>query len=85
MDRDHNNLTDGDLIAAIVRGEASAFRRLVEQHEAQVAATVIGMLGKCPEAEDVGLETFVRFYQAIDSFKGNADIPYANRDKFIAE
>jgi RNA polymerase sigma-70 factor (ECF subfamily) len=39
-----------------------------------VAATVIGMLGYCPEAEDIGQETFIRFYQSLDRFRGDASI-----------
>jgi RNA polymerase sigma-70 factor (ECF subfamily) len=30
------------------------------------------MLGTTPEAEDVGQEVFVRFYQALDKFKGES-------------
>ncbi len=45
---------------------------LIKKHEAQVAATVIGMLGNCPEAEDIGQETFIRFYKSLDKFRGEA-------------
>ncbi|MEM1057556.1 MAG: sigma-70 family RNA polymerase sigma factor [Bacteroidota bacterium] len=53
-------------------GNPDAFRALVERYEAQVAATVIGMLGRGPDADDVGQETFVRFYESIDRFRGEA-------------
>jgi len=39
-----------------------------------VAATVIGMLGHCTEAEDIGQETFIRFYQSLDRSGGDARI-----------
>jgi len=39
-----------------------------------VAATVIGMLGHCPEAEDIGQETFIRFYKSLDKFRGDASV-----------
>jgi RNA polymerase sigma-70 factor (ECF subfamily) len=39
-----------------------------------VAATVIGMLGPTPEAEDVGQETFIRFYQSLKKFRGDSSI-----------
>ncbi|MBE0461678.1 MAG: RNA polymerase sigma factor, partial [Candidatus Aminicenantes bacterium] len=45
---------------------------LIKKYEAQVAATVIGMLGNCPEAEDIGQETFIRFYKSLDKFRGEA-------------
>jgi RNA polymerase sigma-70 factor (ECF subfamily) len=39
-----------------------------------VAATVIGMLGHCTEAEDIGQETFIRFYKSMDKFRGDSSI-----------
>jgi RNA polymerase sigma-70 factor (ECF subfamily) len=39
-----------------------------------VAATVIGMLGHCPEAEDIGQETFFRFYKSLDKFRGESSV-----------
>jgi RNA polymerase sigma-70 factor, ECF subfamily len=53
-------------------GDEAAFRALVERHEGQVAATVIGMLGQGAEAEDVGQEVFIRFYRALDHFREEA-------------
>lgn len=32
------------------------------------------MLGYCPETEDIGQETFIRFYQSLDKFRGEASI-----------
>lgn len=39
-----------------------------------MAATVIGMLGHCTEAEDIGQETFIRFYKSLDKFRGESSI-----------
>jgi RNA polymerase sigma-70 factor (ECF subfamily) len=39
-----------------------------------VAATVIGMLGYCTEADDIGQETFIRFYQSLDKFRGESSV-----------
>lgn len=39
-----------------------------------MAATVIGMLGHCTEAEDIGQETFIRFYKSLDKFRGKSSI-----------
>jgi len=55
--------SDEELIAAARDGDDEAFRQLVRKHQSRVAATVIGMLGQCPEADDVGQETFIRFYK----------------------
>ncbi len=32
------------------------------------------MLGQCPEAEDVGQETFIRFYQNLSDFRGESSV-----------
>ena len=64
--------TDAALIDRARAGDEAAFRGLVERYESQVAATVVGMLGPGEEADDVGQETFVRFYQALDKFRGEA-------------
>ncbi len=63
---------DTALIDRARAGDEAAFRGLVERYESQVAATVVGMLGPGDEADDVGQETFVRFYQALSKFRGEA-------------
>lgn len=67
-------MTDEQIIQAIKQGNASAFKLLISRYEPQIAATVIGMLGKCPEAEDVGQETFIRFFRSIDNFQGRSSV-----------
>ena len=63
-----------ELVAAACGGDHDAFRELVRLLEPRVAATAIGMLGHCQEAEDVGQETFIRFYNALDKFRGEAKV-----------
>lgn len=67
-------MTDQELIAAVKDGDDDAFKEIVLRYEPVVAATVIGMLGNCPEAEDVGQETFMRFYNGIKNFRGDASV-----------
>jgi len=67
-------LTDEQLVGAAREGDTVAFKELVKKYESRVAATVIGMLGDCPEADDVGQETFIRFYQALGKFRGESSI-----------
>jgi RNA polymerase sigma-70 factor (ECF subfamily) len=67
-------LTDQHIISTVLSGETEVFRELVKRYEARVAATVIGMLGKCPEAEDVGQETFIRLYNNLANFRGEASV-----------
>ena len=71
-------VTERDDDAALVDrardGDDDAFRRLVERHQAAVARTVFGMLGSRDDADDVGQETFVRFHQALASFRGESSV-----------
>ncbi len=72
--------SDADLISASSAGNQFAFRKLVERYEGRVASTVTAMLGHTAEAEDVGQETFIRFYRALDAFRGDASVStYLNR------
>jgi RNA polymerase sigma-70 factor (ECF subfamily) len=67
-------ITDEELIARSREGDESAFKELVHRYESLVAGTVIGMLGNSAEAEDVGQETFVRFYQSLRKFRGDSSV-----------
>jgi RNA polymerase sigma-70 factor, ECF subfamily len=75
---DRTAVTDTDDDAALVvraaRGDDLAFRSLVDRHQAAVARTVIGMLGAGDDADDVGQETFVRFHQALATFRGESSV-----------
>jgi len=63
---------DLELINQARKGDQQAFAGLVRRYESLVARTVIGMLGNVPEADDVGQEVFIRFYHAMDKFRGDA-------------
>ncbi len=69
-----NDHSDERLVAAAREGDEKAFMEIVKRHESRVASTVVGMLGNCPEAEDVGQETFIRFYRALGSFRGESGL-----------
>ncbi len=47
---------------------------LVDEYEPVVAATVNSMLGSGDEADDVGQETFIRFYRALDGYREEATL-----------
>jgi len=66
--------SDIELIDLARKNNHSAFKVLVERYESQVSKAVIGMLGECDEAEDVGQETFIRFYRALDKFRGDSGV-----------
>lgn len=66
--------TDEDLVEKSRNGDVQAFKELVVRNEGKVAGVVQSMLGITPESEDVGQEVFVRFYQALDKFKGESAV-----------
>jgi RNA polymerase sigma-70 factor (ECF subfamily) len=66
--------TDEALIERARRGEAQAFRSIVERYESTVAAVVHGIVGWGAEADDVGQETFVRLFRSLDRFRGDASL-----------
>lgn len=69
-----NDRSDAELLEGARRGDDSAFRRLVVRYEGVVAATVIGMLGRGADADDVGQETFIRFYGALERYRGESSL-----------
>lgn len=71
---DERALLDRALLDRASAGDAQAFREIVERYEPAVAATVVGMLGRGDDADDVGQETFIRFFDALSDFRGEASV-----------
>ncbi len=69
-----DTLTDEVLIARARVGDDVAFKSLVDRYQGKVAATVISMIGRGAEADDIGQETFIRFHRSIDKFRGEASL-----------
>ncbi len=67
-------LSDNEIIDKILNGNPDLFRLLVERYKNPVAGVIKGMLGDCPEAEDVGQETFIRLYHSLSGFRGDATL-----------
>lgn len=70
MDQDDER----EFLARLKRADEAAFRAVVERYEGQVAATVTGILGIGPDVDDIGQETFVKFYRSINRFRGESTI-----------
>ncbi|MDR3625356.1 MAG: RNA polymerase sigma factor [Ignavibacteriaceae bacterium] len=66
------NLSDMDLVLKSVSGDQAAFSIIVQRHKSKIASTVFGMLGESMEAEDIGHEVFIRFYNSMGNFKGES-------------
>jgi RNA polymerase sigma-70 factor (ECF subfamily) len=61
------------LILQVKEGRSGAFRLLVEQYMKQAYNIAFGFVNSHDDAEDVAQEAFVRIYQSIASFRGDAE------------
>lgn len=53
-------------------GDMAAFEEIVKRYEGKIARTVLGMVPEADEAEDIGQETFIRFYRSLHTFRGDS-------------
>ncbi len=60
------------IIERCKRGELSAFNELVKKYEKQVYNFAYRLTGNYDDANDIGQEAFLRVYNAIGSFRGDA-------------
>jgi RNA polymerase sigma-70 factor, ECF subfamily len=65
---------DQELVDRLRAGDRQAFRAFVDQHQASVTLTVVSMLGRTEEVDDVVQDVFVRFYESLDQFRGEASV-----------
>ena len=63
-----------ELVEQLQRGDESAFRKLVDDYEAMVYNTVVGIVQNEEDADDVTQEVFIQVYQSISSFKGESKL-----------
>lgn len=61
-------------IERLQAGEAAAFNRLVEERSADVYALLYRLTEDPEEARDLTQETFLRVFQSIKRFRGDADL-----------
>ena len=67
-------MEEKELLKLSKQGDHKAFQRLVACFEQPIAVVVKGILGDCAEAEDVGQEVFIRFYQSMHQFNGKSTL-----------
>ncbi|HWE25942.1 MAG TPA: sigma-70 family RNA polymerase sigma factor [Myxococcales bacterium] len=63
---------DNSLVREARRGDAQAFRALVERYQRRVYQLALGMVKDSDEAMDITQETFVRVHRYLPSFKGDS-------------
>lgn len=67
-----NQANDQELVELSKAGDMAAFKEFVKRHEGKVAGVIYSILGQGIEAEDVGQEVFVKFYESLARFKGES-------------
>ena len=69
---ERDDLEEAAFVERLRARDERAFNELVRAHERRVFGLVFRMVGNCEEAEDLAQEVFVRVFEAIDQFRGDA-------------
>ncbi len=65
-------VTDEELVARVVAGEAHLYELLIRRHNQRLYRTIRGVLRRDDEVEDVMQEAYVNAYAHLKSFRGDA-------------
>ena len=65
-------MREQELISRIILGDELAFKELVMTKQTLVYNTVLGLLQNTEDAEDVTQEVFIKVFESIHQFKGEA-------------
>ena len=65
-------LTDDELVARSIGGDAESFNQLILRWERPIYALAYRVIGREEDARDVCQETFLRAFRALPGFKGQA-------------
>lgn len=71
---DLKTTNDINLVNDALTGNMAAFEAIVSKYEPMVAKIIIPMLGNSYDADDIGQETFIRFYKSMEKFKGESQL-----------
>src|SRR6186997_3192044 len=61
-------------IERLKRGDASAFEQLVAERSGEIYGLLYRLTENAEEARDLTQETFLRAFQSIERFRGDADV-----------
>lgn len=67
-----DELHDELIVARIIAGERRLFGVLYQRYRARIVALAFGMTGQREQAEDLTQEIFLRVYQRLGTFQGQA-------------
>lgn len=63
---------EADLVKRALGGELAAYDELVRRYQERVYATIYHMTANHEDANDLAQETFIKAYQALNTFKGGS-------------
>lgn len=66
--------SEDQFLERLKRGEAAAFEQLVAEKSGDIYALLYRLTSDAEEARDLTQETFLRAFQAISKFRGDADL-----------
>ncbi len=67
-----NRIEDFEIILEVLSGNREAYAEIVRRYEARVRGYCLTMLSDPTAAEDAAQEIFIKAYQALAGFRGNA-------------
>lgn len=74
INKSYKEKDENDLVADSLNGDKNAFGEIVKRYQKMVARTVKGMLGDPVLSEDVGQEVFIKLYNSLSEFRGEAKL-----------
>jgi len=70
--QEEKQTSDKQLVLRAQKGDANAYRELVERYQSRAHAVAMGVVGNYQDAEDIAQEAFVKAYKSLDSFRGQS-------------
>jgi RNA polymerase sigma-70 factor (ECF subfamily) len=70
--READSVHDARLIQRAQKGDARAFRELVERHQRRAFAIALGLVRDEQDAREIVQEAFVRVFRGLDGFNGSS-------------
>ena len=74
MKESYRQTDEIELVKASIDGDRLAFSEIVSRYQKMVARTIKGMLGDSVFSEDIGQEVFIKLYNSLPEFRGEAKL-----------
>ncbi len=71
---DVRSATETQFIERLKRGDAAAFEKLVAERSSEIYGLLYRLTENSEDARDLTQETFLRAFQSIEQFRGDADL-----------